>query len=236
MQFNSFSKNDYETTQDLNCITKFLHSTRYKNLIHIALSLNSNGLRVLDIGAGTARAYEVLNARCAVDSYTALEVDTDFIELNHSRHGKNTNFNCISAQELTISPSHYDLIIGLESFEHMTTEAREQYIQHIKKCDFKYLYITVPNEIGPAIMIKNVGSWLMGYIRHEEYYFRETVFASMYRLDKVRPHQQGHRGFDYRALRATLNDNFHITKVYKSPTNYIPLSFSPSVGFLCVKR
>ena len=108
-------------------------------------------------------------------------------------------------------------------------------IESISKSSFMYLYITVPNEVGPALFIKNIGSALMGYTRYKEYKWRETFFASIYELDKVERHGTRHIGFDWRWLAQTLRQNVTIVKKTSSPANFIPKFISPSIGFICVK-
>ena len=97
------------------------------------------------------------------------------------------------------------------------------------------MYVTVPNEIGPAILIKNLGSFLMGYKRYKEYSIQETLYASIYELDRVARHGTGHKGFDWRWLAQTLRQNVTISRKITNPSQFIPKFISPSIGFICLK-
>ena len=121
----------------------------------------------------------------------------------------------------------------MESFEHIREATVIRIIENITKRNFKYMYITVPNEIGPAILIKNVGSFLMGWNRYREYKWSETLASAFYNLDKVERHGTRHKGFDWRWLAQNLRQNCKIKKITTSPSNLVPISFSPSIGFIC---
>mgnify|MGYP004181272689 CR=1 FL=1 len=76
------------------------------------------------------------------------------------------------------------------------------------------MFVNVPNEIGPAVLIKNIGSFLMGYLRYKEYSFMETIYASLYKIDKFKPHYDGHKGFDWRVLYYNLMFYFEFFLVF----------------------
>ena len=119
--------------------------------------------------------------------------------------------------------------------EHIPLNIRNNVINQISNFDFKYMFINVPNELGPAILIKNIGSKLMGYIRHKEYSIQETFYALTYQLDKIKPHIDGHKAFDWRVLYYTLMFYFDV-EIKTSPNNFTPKSFSPSIFFICKKK
>jgi SAM-dependent methyltransferase len=231
----------YKKFQGFNFITKYLHNNRYRNLekliIHAAKEKN-NKLKIVDIGCGPAKAFEIIN-RLDIDfEYIGVELGKDFYDIAYQNYNHFENFDIIhdsiEYQLQTISDA--DVIICLESFEHIPEWLVVQTIQAISKVSFMYLYVTVPNEIGPAILIKNLGSALMGYKRYKEYKWSETFYASVYNLDKVTRHGTGHIGFDWRWLAHTLRQNTSIFKKTSSPFNLIPKFISPSIGFICVKK
>ena len=74
----------------------------------------------------------------------------------------------------------------------------------------------------------------MGYSRYKEYTWRETICASLYKLDNVRKHTLGHRGFDWRWLAQVLRTNVKIVSTVKSPFQLIPSFLAPSIGFICI--
>lgn len=228
---------EYEKTQNFNLITKLLHSTRYRNLEKLIKSYSQNNkkLRIVDVGCGPAKSYDVIR-RLDVDfHYLGIEIREDFSEIARSRYGQFENFEiiCDSIENAFHAFESADVIIGLETFEHIPEPLVVRTLEAIGKSNFRYLYLTVPNEIGPAIFIKNVGSFLMGYHRYKEYRWSETFAASIYDLDKVDRHGTGHKGFDWRWLAHTIRQNCKIKKITKSPLQSIPKCISPSIGFIC---
>ena len=234
------SETPYEKAQNLNHITSFLHSTRYKNLNKLAGSLRpkyGEKLRVLDIGCGPAKNFSVLNSLRDDIDYIGIEIREDFSSVAEERYSRHENFKivCDDIQNQFALIKDFDLIIGMESFEHIPESLVVRIIECIGSSEFQYLYITIPNEVGPAILLKNTGSFLMGYSRYKEYTWKETFYASIYELDKVARHTIGHKGFDWRWLAQTLRQNVSIKKITTSPYQIIPKFISPSIGFICVK-
>jgi len=230
----------YEDIQNFNFITKFLHRTRFRNLeilITKASKEKNEKLKIVDIGCGDSSAYIAIKALEVDFDYTGIELRKDFCDIANKKYNQYKNFKIIhgSVESHFEKFSDADVIIGLESFEHIPPWLVVRTIEVISKVSFMYLYVTVPNEVGPAILVKNVGSAIMGYERHLEYEWRETFFSSIYELDKVKRHNLGHRGFDWRWLAQTLRLNTTILKKTSSPSNLIPKFISPSIGFICVK-
>lgn len=227
----------YERTQNFNIITKFLHSTRYRNLKKIIKSgaTQRGVLNIVDVGCGPAKSYEVIKGLDIDFQYLGIEVERDFCSIATERYGHFDNFKiaCDSIENVFEAFETADIIIGLESFEHIPESLVVRTVEAIGRSDFLYLYVTVPNEVGPAILIKNVGSFLMGYRRYKEYRWNETFAAAMYNLDKVDRHGTGHKGFDWRWLAQTLRQNCKIKQITTSPFQIVPQIFSPSIGFIC---
>lgn len=231
--------NDYERTQNFNIITKTLHKTRYRNLENIVLNLAKNNdkpLRIVDIGCGPAEAFNVILQLGVKFEYIGIELRHDFSEVAFERYKENNFFQiiCDSIENHFDKFDDADLIIGLETFEHIPEPLVVRTIEAIAKSNFKKLYLTVPNEVGPALLLKNVGSWAMGYSRYKEYTWRETFAASTYELDHVERHSTGHKGFDWRWLAQTLRQNVRIIRKTTSPISLVPKFISPSIGFVCV--
>jgi len=231
----------YEIAQDFNLITRILHSTRYRNLLtffsRIEKEIGQHPIKVVDIGCGPAKSFEVLNERFSID-YVGIELREDFCKLARERFGNNANFTviCDGIENLYERFSGADVVIGLEVFEHIPEPLVVRVLEQISKNGVSYFYCTVPNELGPAILIKNVGSFLMGYHRHKQYTWIETWHAFLCNLDSVSLHETRHIGFDWRWLAQSIRQNMKIERITTSPINFVPRSFSPSLGFVCVKR
>ncbi len=44
--------------------------------------------------------------------------------------------------------------------------------------------MTVPNELGIALLTKNIGLYLMGYQRSKDYSLVETIYTTTHKLNK----------------------------------------------------
>jgi len=231
------NQTDYEKNQSFNPIVSWLHSVRYKYLIELFDQIHKESpnktIKVVDIGCAHAKTFSMLNNRCNI-SYVGIELDKSFADAANSRYGHNDNFRVIND---TIE-HHYtelesvDVIMSLETLEHIPEHIVVRLIEKIAISNPKYFVCSVPNEVGPVVWIKNIGSHLMGYGRHAEYEWKETFYAGIYNLDKVETHGTGHKGFDWRWLAQTIRHNRKITKTLSSPFRWLPKTFSVSVIFI----
>jgi hypothetical protein len=76
----------------------------------------------------------------------------------------------------------------------------------------------------------------MGYTRQNEYTWRETFWAGLGKLDRIRRHGTGHCGFDWRWLAQTIRHNLEITEVRRFPFGVLPVALSSSVFFVAEPR
>jgi SAM-dependent methyltransferase len=240
--------NEYIACQNYNPITRYLHSIRYRHLndflqrVSPTDSLQQHKMNIVEIGCGYGKSIEALkqNPKFTIENYLGVDLEEGSIELCRKKYAVNNyqfvNANiCDYAHNDMVLPFSPTAVVALECFEHILESEIPGLIDWLSslKCP---LFISVPNEIGPAIFLKNMGSALMGYVRHKEYTWAETFYAAFYHLERVQPHRTGHIGFDWRWLAANLNQKYHIFKIGTSPWNFIPRSFSPSIYFYCNPR
>ena len=157
---------EYEKTQNFNLFTKTLHATRYRNLETLVkrIANKKKKIKIVDVGCGPAKAYDVIKKLNVEFNYLGIELLEDFVSIAYERYSMFDNFEivCDSVENTFHAFSDSDLIIGLETFEHIPEGLVVRTIEAIGKSNFRYLYITVPNEVGPAIFVKNLGSSIMG--------------------------------------------------------------------------
>jgi SAM-dependent methyltransferase len=230
----------YEKNQNFNPLVRWLHSIRYKYLIELFEKINKENqtkqIKVVDIGCAHAKTFGLLNKRYNI-SYVGIELDQGFAEIAKSRYGAQPNFRIINDN----IENHYnelenvDFIMSLETLEHIPEHIVIRLIEQIAIVNPKYFVCSVPNEVGPIVWLKNVGSLLMGYMRHTEYKWNETLFAGLYQLDKIETHSTGHKGFDWRWLAQTIRHNRKITKTLSTPFRWLPKTFSVSIIFISVR-
>jgi 2-polyprenyl-3-methyl-5-hydroxy-6-metoxy-1,4-benzoquinol methylase len=227
----------YEKNQNFNPIVSWLHGIRYKYIIELFDKLKNENpnkkLKVLDIGCAHAKTFEILNQKYNIN-YVGIELNKHFADTAKSRYEYYPNFRIIndSIENHYVELEDVDFLMSLETLEHIPENIVVRLIEKIASANPKYFVCSVPNEVGPIIWIKNIGSLIMGYMRHKEYKWSETLYAGLYKLDKVEVHSTGHKGFDWRWLAQTIRHNRKITDTLSSPFRWLPITFSVSVIFI----
>jgi SAM-dependent methyltransferase len=191
---------------------------------------SSEPIHILDIGCGTAKLYGLLDERFPID-YLGCEIDTESIEAARSRYTKRPNFK-LANQSITsgdVSLCKYDVIVALETLEHIPEHDVVRLVESIAMARPKLFICSVPVEVGPTVWLKNVGAWLCRYPRYKEYTWGQTFWAGCYQLDKLPIHQTGHMGFDWRWLAQTIRHNMKIREFRRFPIHWLPAPVSSSV-------
>lgn len=152
------------------------------------------------------RVRDVIEAVLTGRSFKYYGVDywTAFVdEANARRSAPGVCFECRDLRDMADAdvrlPEPPDCIIVLETLEHVTEYDVPKLIDWLARMKAPAL-ITVPNEVGPAVLVKNLGSALIGYRRHREYRIQDTLNAAFGRLERLQPHGTGHLGFDWRGF------------------------------------
>jgi SAM-dependent methyltransferase len=233
---------EYEELQSYNFLTTWLHSVRYQNILRVVKGIadsrtSSEPIRILDIGCGPGKLYGLLDRSFPID-YLGCEIFDEFVEVARSRYGGRPNFK-ITSQSITsgdVSLEDYDIIAALETLEHIPEPDVVKLIQSIAQARPKVFICSVPVEVGPALWLKNVGSWLCRYPRYKEYTWGQTFWGGLYRLDKLPPHQISHIGFDWRWLAKAIQDKMKIREFRRFPLNQLPAGLSSSVFMVVEPR
>jgi len=221
----------YEKDQRFNWLVFWLHSFRYRAalsvLAPIARHKAGRKLRVVEIGCAHARLYSVLDGSFDID-YTGIEIDPLFVQTARFRHGGKPNFMLIheSATTALSRIENPDVIFALETLEHIPEPEVVRIVETIAALRPQLFVCSVPIEIGPAVWLKNIGSFLTGYMRHREYSWRETFWAGLYRLDKLPPHTITHKGFDWRWLAQVIRRHMRVVEIRKFPLGFLPAAFA----------
>lgn len=229
---------EYERRQDFNAVTRRLHGFRARELCRVVAGLPTarDPVRILELGCGTARTLAALSDLGQVVYYHGVDIEPDRITAAEARAKGLPGQVTFSVQAVAPNmrlPFSPDVVAALELLEHLPEDEVSPLLAWLASLNAQRYVFSVPIEVGPAILIKNVGSAVMRYARHREYLWRETLWASVYRLDKLPPHGTGHRGFDWRWLRALIRRHFDLIEARKSPVGWIPACFAPSILFVC---
>ncbi|AUC13292.1 methyltransferase (plasmid) [Rhizobium sp. Y9] len=228
----------YEKTQNFNWLTRFLHAGRYRKLLQVLETVQTDvgnrKVRILDIGCGPGTSVGHILEKFDVD-YIGIDHDPIFINAARDRYGKYKNCRFIvgdATDESLYETIEADIVIALETLEHIHFNRTVRVIEHV--CAIvrpRIFLVTVPVEVGPAVWIKNWGSALMGYDRQSGN-LKETFWAGLYRLDRVPAHYMSHQGFDWRCLAQLIRVNAPLREIRSLPFSFVPRVLSPNVALI----
>lgn len=229
----------YERNQTFNPLVSWLHSQRYKHVIDAIEPIAPVGrpLKVLDLGCGFAKLYDVLRQSFNIE-YTGVDPQAGYLDRANERYGTDSAFRslCVSATDPIVFDRKYDVVTALEVMEHINGPKVVRIIENVARANPRRFICSVPIEIGPSVLIKNVGSLLMGYSRHRTYTWKQTLDAGLYRLDRLPRHTTSHLAFDWRWLAQTIRDHFRIVETRFFPLKYLPASISSTAFFIAEPR
>ncbi len=230
----------YEQRQNFNRVTSWLHGFRYAHITgvfdELAFKLN-RPIKVVEIGCAHGKLFGLLTETHQID-YVGIEPDTERADAAESRYSGHANFRLVrgNAEDELARLGGADVIVCLETLEHIPERAVVRIIEAVAAAKPGLFVCSVPVEVGPAVWAKNVGSWLAGYSRHNEYTWEETWWAGLGQLDKLPPHGTGHKGFDWRWLAQTIRGSMRIRETRKFPFASLPAATSSSVFMIAESR
>ena len=235
--------NEYKKNQNFNPIIKNIHNVRYlwlKSEFRKLRKLKGKDyqIKIVDIGCGYCKAYKTLKEINENFDYIGIEPDKNFYSEAVKKYGKNKNFQVINdiAQNALKNISSSDIVISFECLEHIEQKHIPLIIDMICMLNPKIFACTVPVEVGPALLIKNFVTFILRYPRYKEYSLSETIWAGTYNLQKLPPHNQSHKSFDWRTLKNKISEKMIIKKLKKIPFQFLPSSITPSIGFLSIPK
>lgn len=113
----------------------------------------------------------------------------------------------------------FDAFFSLETIEHINPALLDTYLQQIARVVAGDVLITVPNEKGPLLLVKQIAKKLIGS-QSEPYTGAELFFAAIGRMDRVA--RQEHKGFDYATLVQQIARRLEIVSVVGLPFKALP--------------
>lgn len=228
--------NPYEKAQNFNFLTRWLHGFRYRQIFQLMEKLSrekgDTPIRIYEIGSAYGRLFDMLNARFKIE-YTGIELYIGLYDESVRRYGKFSNASFIHGSALDDENlkgvEEADIVIALETLEHIPDDDVVTLLKKLKTRLRGIFVCSVPVEIGPSIALKNIGSAMAGYSRHNEYTWKETFYAFTFQLDRLPPHDTGHKGFDWRKLVKNIRSELKIKKIRRFPANLLPAWFASSI-------
>jgi hypothetical protein len=148
------------------------------------------------------------------------------IELARDRFRSIRNYTFVEVHkpsDIQLGDELFNFAVSLETLEHINDEDLDEYFSVIAKHLNGYFLVTIPNEKGPLFLVKWIIKRIIGDSKDVfTYTWREVLYASIGRLDKVKRIPLGHKGFDYHSVIAQLCRQFHIVSIEGRPFGWLP--------------
>jgi 2-polyprenyl-3-methyl-5-hydroxy-6-metoxy-1,4-benzoquinol methylase len=186
------------TIDSESAIKRFSHRTRFS--IAQRLLRASAGHRVLDYGAGDGYLLRLIAATAPAAVMVAYDPSEDM--LSQIRGASSSNTISAVAETTGFQDHFFDRIVCLEVLEHMTETEQVDTLRQIRRllADDGLLLISVPIEIGPSAIAKNVARRLSGH-PHPGASFSNVIRSAVGVPVERDAAYLSHIGFDYRDLK-----------------------------------
>jgi SAM-dependent methyltransferase len=220
------------TLRSPDSLRRYAHSTRFK--LAASLAPFNGESRILDYGGGDGAFLEFLMAGKRPNVVPVLFEPY----MQGTLWGGVRRFSAWSDLEAFASDRKFDLIFCLEVMEHLSAERQNEVMERITSVTSPAgrLVLSVPVEVGPVALLKNVGRWK--YRReHPDVYTYTNLAKSLFGV-QVPECRSGngylsHMGFYYWDLKRVLKKRFTIERTLGSPIASLPGLMNSQVFFVC---
>ena len=234
-------------------VVAWSHGSRFR--LAAQLAATAAGGRLLDYGCGDGTFLALTNGTHA----DAVGADVDAAQLDECRRrlGGLSGVRFVSTSDLA-GPEFagpYDAVTCMEVLEHCVDEERRRVLDDLHRLTARAgrLVISVPIEVGPALLGKQffraLAAWRgQGDYQHREKYTpRELVAAALSRPNLVRAEYTiatpsgplrycGHKGFDWRTLEREVHERFTVAERRFTPLAPFGATLNSQVWFVCRPR
>ncbi|MCZ6777655.1 MAG: class I SAM-dependent methyltransferase [Acidobacteria bacterium] len=189
--------------------------------------------RVLDVGCSDGMLL------FSLERYSAFSIGIDF---SHSmvkwakRFSPQSSVMVSNGLALPLKDNSFSRVFCLEVLEHVTNPDSviaeiTRVLDHQGKA-----VITVPIEIGPALLLKRIVSRLLRWNRGDHYNWSQLWQAGVMRSVHSLEHKQDHFGFDFRKIERTLKNHLTLNHRGFLPMPWLGSLFNIRAAFLATKN
>lgn len=241
-----------------NSLIAWSHMRRFKIALQLVNQFALNHKRLLDYGCGdgTFLAFSLASFEevMGVDS-SPIQIESNQIRFKGMDRVK---FQTVEQFSLHSSGNQFDVVTCMEVLEHCVREDVQKVIKNLSLhlSPQGTLLISVPIEIGPALIIKQSARALAALRNLGDYRYRETytwrelwkMFFANENSSIVRPHYEnllpdgktlmfhGHKGFNWKKFKKELETHFVVKKIHFSPLSFAPGALNSQAFFICQSK
>jgi 2-polyprenyl-3-methyl-5-hydroxy-6-metoxy-1,4-benzoquinol methylase len=204
-----------QTFNTRNPIARYAHRARLQRSIGYADGLLSHGGHLVDFGCGTGdflRAFKVARPDANLIGYEP------FLSPGTEAFRRIADMNALPAASA-------DLVTSFEVLEHLEDRDIEAFIAHARRVlkPGGRLLVSVPIIGGLTLLLKESNRMLL-FRRRSEYSTGELLRATFLGQPAPRPVNRlvTHKGFDFRAARAMLEQSFTTRFGERCPFQHLP--------------
>lgn len=231
------SKSDYSTKTQFSRdpLRKFSHGKRF----NVALSLIDlpDNAHVLDFGGGDGAFLKLLM------NHSQRNFDAVLFE-PYMPVERNDTFSIASTWDGVVEAAKkqlFDLVICQEVMEHFAPNRQDEALRRIASVmgPQASLLLSVPVEMGPVALVKNIGRWKYRRNGNHIYNYRNllrSVFALPIPDARAGDEYLSHMGFYFTDFREVLSRHFVIDAMVGSPFSNMPLIMNSQVFFRARSR
>lgn len=249
---NQIATGDYARKQIYcpSAVVAWSHGARFR--LAARLAARAGGGRLLDYGCGDGTFIALTHGTFR----EAVGADLDAGQLAECRRrlGDLTGVEFVTTADLDGSRP-FDVVTCMEVLEHCTDDERTRVLDRLARlvADDGVVVMSVPIEIGPALLGKQMFRALAAWRGHGDYRHRETYSArellaavlgrtdlarAVYHVETERgPYTyRGHKGFDWRVLENEIHERFVVETRRFSPMGPLGSVMNSQVWFVCRPR
>jgi SAM-dependent methyltransferase len=222
-------------------LTRFAHRSRSSNFLSLLKGRSFES--AVDWGCGDAWTLQLLlDAKKIIHG---VGVDNDYQKLQNCRTAFQSENRLTFAHPVEIERGRkYDLVICAETIEHVVNP-NEVLKQIASVCHPQStVLISAPIELGPALIIKQIGRYIAarfnGPYGYERYTLQELIQASLFWNTATLncshnsgSAERGHKGFDFRKTECFIKKQFKIHRKTFGPLPWTRTLFNATIYWIC---
>jgi 2-polyprenyl-3-methyl-5-hydroxy-6-metoxy-1,4-benzoquinol methylase len=232
-------------------VVAWSHGSRFRLAARLAASVGRGG-RLLDYGCGDGTFIALTHGTFA----EAIGSDIDEAQLSECRRRlaqlSHVSFTCAAELERQTHVDAYDVVTCMEVLEHCPDMERTRVLRLLRRVvkPTGRVIVSVPIEVGPALVGKQVFRAIAAWRRQGDYRYRETysprelLAAALARPRLVRAEYEvdtpqgrfrycGHKGFDWRILEREIRAEFIVEERRFTPLPALGALMNSQVWFVC---